>query len=136
MSQIPADSRARVLSPRISACARVLAPFSMHYRLIVEATIDARSDRDALRLMAEKLLEIVTDEQISSPLRVTSVALATPPFTTSASFPTTRSETRNDTGAQVTFDPRLRTAVRYGDSRRPDASRHRRDGRARLVCIR
>ena len=39
----------------------------MHYRLTVEATIDAPSDRDALRLMAEKLLEIVTDKQRSWP---------------------------------------------------------------------
>ena len=39
----------------------------MRYRLTAEATIDAPSDRDALRLMAEKLLEIVTDQRRSWP---------------------------------------------------------------------
>jgi hypothetical protein len=39
----------------------------MHYRLTAEATIDAPTDRDALRLMADKLLEIVNDPKRSWP---------------------------------------------------------------------
>lgn len=40
---------------------------TMGYHLTLEATIDARSDQEALRLMADKLLELVTDKRMQWP---------------------------------------------------------------------
>ena len=41
----------------------------MAFRLTLEATIEAPSDQEALRLMAERLLQIVTDETLKWPHR-------------------------------------------------------------------
>lgn len=41
----------------------------MGYRVTLDATIDAKSDREALRLMAEKLIELVNDKRMQWPSR-------------------------------------------------------------------
>lgn len=42
---------------------RVLAPSAMRYRVTVDATIEAPSNRDALRLVGEKVLASAAEER-------------------------------------------------------------------------